>query len=271
MGISTILIVIAAVVLSMIFVPFVRSVVSIMLRIAIFLGAVFVAVAGVAILANNETIYARPGWKPRVSRFLTVDWANTSEKGLGDAPCMTDRHGAEPKAAAHPEPKRGAGKNKQETAQAAPAPTATPTPAPGETEEENVYDELVTRNYICPEGDPIPRGKLFQMAQDTVNELSGWKLMSSDQRSATLNCTYTTRVFGFEDDVKIVITPKTDLEICSQSRAGAPDSASLLRFFHGDFGANIGHIKQFYAAFQPKADQYCKQLEQRQKAKPTPQ
>lgn len=271
MGTAPVLIIIAAVILLIAFVPFLRSVVGILVRIAFFLFVVFVAIAGFAILRNNETVYSRPGLKHRVTRFLTVNWANTSDKGLGDAPCMADKRAAETAAAVKAQAPQGKGRRKKQTAQVStPTPSATPTPAEA-AEEEDSYDELVTHNYVCPEGDPIPRDKLFQMAQETVAELDGWKLINSDPRSGILNCVYTTRIFGFQDDIKILVTPKTDIEICSQSKVGEPDSTSLARFFHGDLGANMGHIKQFYFAFQPRADQFCKQLEEKQKARQPPQ
>lgn len=264
MGIAILLIVIGGIILLLIFVPFIRSIISLLIRLAIFLGAVFIAVAGGAMLMNNETIFERPGWKVRSARFLTVNWANTSEKGLGDAPCTASGSEAKPAAAAKP---AKAKPKKEAAAQASPSPTATP--APGEAEEENAYDELVTRNYICQDDQPvaIPRDKLIQMAQDTVNELQGWKTVGAEPRMGLLNCTFTSRVFGFVDDIKIVVSPKSDVALCSQSRVGEPGSNSLMRFFPGDFGANIGHIKQFYAALKPKTDLYCKQLEEKQKPK----
>lgn len=266
MGIAIVLVVVVALILLLVFVPFFRSIISILIRLAIFFGAVFFAVAGGAMLMNNETIFERPGWKTRAARFLTVDWANTSEKGLGEAPCTADGSAAKPRA------ESGAAKARQKKQAAAqPAASPTATPAAGEAEEENVYDELVTRNYICEGDQPtaIPRDKLFQMAQDSVNELQGWKTVGAEPRMGLLNCTFTSRVFGFEDDIKIVVTPKSDIAICSQSKVGQPGSTSLMRFFPGDFGANMGHIKQFYAAIKPKADLYCKQLEEKQeKQKP---
>jgi hypothetical protein len=262
MGIVIVLIVVVAFVLLLIFVPFFRGLISLFIRLAFFFAAIFIAIAGAAMLMNNETIFERPGWKLRASRFLTVDWANTSEKGLSDAPCTADGTEARPQSAA---PKA---RPKQQAAQPAPSPTATPAAGRG-GEEENVYDELVTRNYICEGDQPtaIPRDKLFQMAQDTINELQNWKLMGAEPRMGLLNCTVTSRVFGLVDDVKIVVTPKSDVAICSQSRVGEPGSTSLIRFFPGDFGANIGHIKQFYAALKPKADLFCKELEEKQKPK----
>ena len=127
----------------------------------------------------------------------------------------------------------------------------------------------MTRNYIC-EGDTpvaIGRAKLLEMVQQTIAELKGWKLIGIDQRTGVLNCVYTTQVLGLEDDVRILVTPKSDIEICSQSKSGEPQSGSLVGFFPGDFGANMGHIKQFYAAIKEKTDQYCKELEEKQKPK----
>ena len=265
MGIAIVLVVVA-VILLLIFVPFFRSIISVLIRLAIFLAAVFIAVAGGAMLMNNETIFERPGWKVRAARFLTVDWANTSEKGLGDAPCSAS--GSEEKPA---EKAPARARSKKETAAAQPSPAATATPAPGEAEEENSYDELVTRNYICEGDQPtaIPRDKLFQMAEDSVAELQNWKTVGTEPRMGLLNCTFTSRVFGFQDDIKIVVTPKSDVVLCSQSKVGEPGSTSLMRFFPGDFGANMGHIKQFYAVLKPKADLFCKQLQEKQeKEKP---
>ncbi len=264
-----ILLIAAAVIVLSMFVPFLRSFVSVLLRIVILGGALFIAIAGAAMLTNDETIFAPPGWKARAVRFLTSDSAATSEKGLGDAACATDQHAPESKLAPQAAPTH-AKANRQAMASNQPTPVPTPTAAPGEAEQEDAYDELVTHNYICEGDQPvaIPRARLLQMAQDTVAELDGWKLIDADQRTATLNCIYTTRIFGFQDDVKIVVTSKSDLAICSRSRLGEPDSTSLLRFFPGDFGANMGHIKQFYAAVQPKADQFCQDLLEKQQKKP---
>jgi hypothetical protein len=270
LGILLILIIVAFLAL-LIFVPFVRSIISALIRTGFLLLVVFLAVFGSSMLLNNETVFDRPGWKLRAARFLTVDWAATSVNGKGDAPCTADKHAVESKPETPAETHQTKGKKKKEAgAQVAAAsePTATPTPA-GQAEDENLYDELMTRNYIC-EGDTpvaIPRAKLLEMVQQTITELKGWKLASTDPRTGMLNCVYSTRVLGFEDDVKIVVTPHSDVELCSQSKKGEPGSHSVLGFFHGDFGANIGHIKEFYAALKPKTDLYCKELEQKQKPK----
>jgi len=243
----------------LIFVPFVRSIISGLIRIAFFLVVVFLVVFALSMLANNETIFDSPGWKIRAVRFLTVDSAATSEKGDGDAPCMADKHAVEEKPEASAESKNK--KKKEAGATSASEPTATPTPA----EDANLYDELMTRNYICEGGDipvAIPRARLLEMVQQTITELKSWKLISTDPHTGMLNCTYTTRVLSHEDDIQIAVTPKSDVALCSQS---APNAIGA--FFHGDFGANIGHIKEFYAALKPKTDQYCKELEEKQKPK----
>jgi hypothetical protein len=269
MTLAYLLIIVVVFIALLAFVPFFRSMVSGLLRFAFLIVVIFLALAATAVLMNNETVFDRPGWKARSVRFVTENSANTSEKGLGDAPCAIDQH-AEAKSEDKAEEARVKLKKKKEAAApvAAATPTATPTPAP-EAEEENLYDELMTRNYICEGDTPIAIGrpKLLEMVQQTIAELKGWKLVAIDPHSGVLNCLYTSRVFGLEDDVRIAITPKSDVEICSQSKAGEPGSTSLVAFFHGDFGGNMGHIKQFYAALKDKTDQYCQELIEKQKPK----
>jgi hypothetical protein len=261
---------------AVIFVPFVRSMLSGLLRFAFLLAVIFLAIAGSAILMNNETIFDRPSTKQRIIRFLAEDSAATSEKGYSEAPCVFDQPAAEQRA------KEEAARARQEKKQEAPAatpngqstlqisaqPTASPTPSPDQIDA-NLYDELMTRNYICQLDTPvaIPRAKLLDMVQQTIAELKGWKLISTDPHSGVLDCVYTTQVIGTEDDVRIGVTPKSDVALCSQSKSSEPGSGSMVGFFPGDFGANIGHIKQFYAALKEKTDAYCTELEQKQKPK----
>jgi hypothetical protein len=239
MALAILIIIVVVLLALLIFVPFFRSMISGLLRFAFLIVVLFLAIAGSAILMNNETIFDRPGWKQRATRFMTIDYAATSEKGTGDAQCAIDQHAVA----------------------AAPQPSASPTPA-GEGEDENLYDELMTRNYICEGLDTpvaIPRAKLLEMVQQTIAELNGWKLIDTDPRTGVLNITHTSRVLGHEDDIRLEVTAHSDVEICSQSKG------ELLGFFPGDFGANIGHIKEFYAALKPKTDQFCTELEQKQK------
>jgi Protein of unknown function (DUF1499) len=214
--------------------PFFRRLLAMTIRLAVFLALSFVAIGATAVLMNGETIFAPPGTAARVTRFLTVDYAATGRKGLGDMACPADQE-------------RGA-------AQAAPESAARPdrpqAPAPAAAaSEENVYPELVTRGYPG-----IGPARLFEMARDTVNGLSGWKIIRSDPSAGTLDCLYTSRIFGFEDNIKLVVTPLNEIELCSRSKAGTPGSDLWPGFFHGDFGANMGNIKQFYLALEPRVD-----------------
>ena len=276
MALATLLVIVVVFVALIIFVPFFRSMLRGLIRFAFLIVVIFLAFAGTPMLMNNETIFDSPGAKRRAVKFVTEDWANTSDNGYGEAPCVIDKPAIEQRAReAEAQAKL---KKKQEAAAPAPSgqstlevsaqPTATPTPSPDEINA-NLYDELMTRNYICPGDTPIAigRAKLLEMVQQTIAELKGWKLIGIDQRTGVLNCVYTTQVLGLEDDVRILVTAKSDIEICSQSKSGEPQSGSLAGFFPGDFGANMGHIKQFYAAIKEKTDQYCKELEEKQRPK----
>jgi hypothetical protein len=235
------LIVAAAVILLLIFVPFLRRLVFALVRIAIALAAAFVAVAGISMLMNNETIYEKPGAKARIIRFMTQDHAATSEKGLGTATCKWPD---EPAATATSAPAAGA---------------AAPTES-GETED--VYPELMTRSFPG-----ISRQKLFDLSQRVVNSLGGWKIVKADPHAGTLQCIYTSRILGAEDDVRITVTPKGDVELCSRSGTERPGSTSLLGVFPGDFAASIGHIKQFYETLEPKMDEVYKEEQEKENAK----
>jgi len=267
MALATVLIIIV-VFIAVIFVPFVRSMLSGLLRFAFLIGVIFLAFAGTAILLNNETIFDRPSTRQRIIKFLTQDSAATSEKGYGEAPCVFDIAPVEPHAKKKQEPPPAPTPNGASTLQIAAQPTATPTPSPDQIEAD-LYDELMTRNYICQLDTPvaIPRAKLLDMVQQTIAELKGWKLVSTDPHTGVLNCVYTTQVLGSEDEVRIGVTPKSDVVLCSKSQSGEPGSGSILGFFPGDFGANMGHIKQFYAALKEKTDAYCTELEEKQKPK----
>jgi len=278
MALATLLIIAVIFIALLIFVPFIRSLLSGLIRFAFLIVVLFLAIAASAILVNDETPFDRPSSKQRIIRFLSEDSAATSEKGYGEAPCVFDLPAAEQRA--KEEAARAQLKKKQEEAASSPAPSgqstleisaqpsATPTPSPDQIDAD-LYDELMTRNYICELDTPvaIPRAKLLDMVQQTIAELKGWKLIGTDPHTGILNCIYTTQVLGSEDEIRIGVTPKSDVEICSESKSGEPGSGSLLGFFPGDFGANMGHIKQFYAALKEKTDGYCKELEEKQKPK----
>jgi len=250
-----ILAIVVGVVALLIFVKVLRVIIGLALRLVIVVGAIVAAVGGVAMLMNNETIFEQPGTWARVARFLTVNSAATSEKGLGTAVCYAERGSSTAQAQAA----RRSAEKTLTIPQA--SPSATPAPPPGVASiEEDVYPELVTRGYPG-----ISRDKLFQMAQDSVNEMGGWKIIKSDPRAGTLDCIYATRILGFEDAIRIFVTPRSDIEVCSHSKISEPDASSFIgSLFHGDFGANIGHIKQFYAAMQPRVDAVYKAREREQ-------
>ncbi len=270
MALAILLIIVGVLGTLIIFVPFFRSMFRGLLRFSFLIVTIFLAMAGVAILMNNETIFDHPSAQQRIVRFVARNSAATSENGWGDAPCSFDKPSKEDDTHAKSKKKQdeAAQTAAQAGAQGTAQPTATPTPSP-EDIQANLYDELMTRNYICEGDTPIAigRAKLMEFVQQTIAELNGWKLINIDQRTGIVYCVHTSRILGLEDDVRILVTPKSDVEICSQSKAGEPQSGSLLGFFPGDFGANMGHIKQFYAAMKDKADQYCKELEQKQKPK----
>jgi hypothetical protein len=244
------LIVAVVVILALIFVPFLRRLVFVLLRIAIALVAAFIAIAGISMLMNNETIYEKPGAKARFLRFISEDHAATSEKGLGTATC---RWPDEPTPVATPSAAPTVAAAKPATPGAA---------APPSEEDEDVYPELMTRSFPG-----ISRQKLFDLSQETANSLGGWKVVKADPRAGTLDCIYTSRIIGAEDDVKITVTPKGDIELCSRSGTARPGSTSILGFFPGDFGANIGHIKQFYETLEPKMDEVYKEEQEKENAK----
>ncbi|HTR62366.1 MAG TPA: DUF1499 domain-containing protein [Candidatus Binataceae bacterium] len=253
------LIVAVVVLLALIFVPFLRRLVFALLRIAIALAAAFIAIAGISMLMNNETIYEKPGAKARFIRFITEDHAATSEKGLGTATCKWPD---EPTPVVTPSPGAAPTPAAASAAQSKPgAPPPGAAASPGE-EDEDVYPELMTRSFPG-----ISRQKLFDLSQQTANSLGGWKVVKADPRAGTLDCIYTSRIIGAEDDVRITVTPKGDIELCSRSGTARPGSTSILGFFPGDFGANIGHIKQFYETLEPKMDEVYKEAQEKENAK----
>jgi len=114
----------------------------------------------------------------------------------------------------------------------------------------------------------IPPARLMQVVASTVSGLPGWEIVSSDPAKLTINAVYHTRLLGLADDVRIIVTPRSEVDVCSRSRVGEPGSQSpLAAAFHGDFGANIGHIKELDLALAPAADEAYRRVEIEQTAK----
>jgi hypothetical protein len=243
-------------ILLMVFVPVVRRVLGAVIRISVTLAALGAAILGIALLINDVAINESPGVTPRLIRFLTMNQAATSEKGLGSVTCETDYV---------PVPPGGAPPARPASARTVPsAPVAQSSPVSGPNgSPDDEYPELIQRGYPG-----ISRAKLFQLAQDTVNELSGWKLLKADPHTSTLDCSHTSRFLQSIDDVKIVVTPKSEIFLCSRSRAGEGEPGFVGGLFSGDLGSNIGHIKEFYAAMDPKVEEVYKEQEQKQQAAP---
>jgi hypothetical protein len=249
----------------LIFVRSLRVIFSLLVRIAIFLIGLAVAAAGVAMIMNNETIFEKPGVTTRVKRFISMNSAAASASGSGSATCdmgasAKTQPEASPSPAASAAKKHGA--KKAVATENEPAPGARMPPIGTPASLDDIYPELIRRSFPG-----ISRQKLFQLSQDTINSLGGWKIVKADPRSATLDCIYTSRIFKWEDDVRITIEPSGEIDVCSRSGTARPDAATMLRFFPGDLGANIGHIKEFYETLEPKMDEVYKQEQDKENAK----
>jgi Protein of unknown function (DUF1499) len=254
-------IVIGVVVLAaLIFVPILRRLLGLIIRLAVFFVAVGIVAAGVTMIMNNETIFERPGLGQRVVRFLTMNSAAASQTGSGAVTCDMETPPPPPTAAAAPH-KHVAKKEAAPEAQETRVDVTKAEPAPLD----DVFPELIRRSFPG-----IPRATLFKLAQDTVNSLPGWRIDKSSPSNDTLDCIYTSRIFKFEDDVRITIDPSGDVEVCSRSGLARPGTTSILRYFPGDLGANIGHIKQFYETLEPKMDEVYKEEQDKQNAKKPP-
>ncbi len=246
-----------AVIAVMIFVPFMRWLVGRIVRLAYFLIPAAVAVAGIAMIMNDETIFERPGVAARAVRFVTMDSAAASQSGSGSVICQMDTQTqavTSAEAAAHRRVAEEAASKPQEGRTR----LTIPTPAPLD----DVFPELIRRSYPG-----ISRQKLFRLSQDTINSLGGWKIVKADPRNFTIDCIYTTRIFKFEDDLRIAVRPSGEIDVCSLSSLARPDATSILRYFPGDLGANIGHIKEFYESLEPKMDEVYKQEQDSENAK----
>ena len=252
------------VIAAMIFVPFTRRIIGLIVRLAIFFAAVAIAAAGIAMIMNNETIFERPGVEQRVIRFVTMNSAAASRSGSGSVTCQMGNQPQARPVPAETAPGKRAGKREAAT-EAQPARTALPLPLATPAPLDDVYPELIRRSYPG-----IPRQKLFQLSQDTINSLGGWKIVKADSRSATIDCIYTSRIFKFEDDVRITVQPSGEIDVCARSGLARPDATSILRYFPGDLGANVAHIKEFYEALEPKMDEIYKEEQERENAKKPP-
>lgn len=233
---------------------FMRKAVVVVFKIAVALCVLAVIAGGVAILMNGVSLAGPPGPVARLHRFLTVDWAATSPTGNGAAGCA-DEH----QLAAAGMPHRVA--RFRHAAEQTYSAEKSAVGGSVQTSRGGDYPELVRRSYPG-----IPPQRLFEMAANTASGLPGWQVVTADPKTMTIEAVYSTRLLGFHDDVRIVVMPNDEVDVCSRSRNGEPDRHSLLGFFHGDFGANIGHIKEFYTALTPSTNAAYRHLELKQSA-----
>ncbi len=98
MALATLLVIVVVFIALIIFVPFFRSMIRGLIRFAFLIVVIFLAFAGTSMLMNNETIFDSPGAKKRAVKFVTEDWANTSDNGYGEAPCVIDKPAIEQRA-----------------------------------------------------------------------------------------------------------------------------------------------------------------------------
>ena len=256
-------IVIAVVVIAaMIFIPILRRLLGLIFRLAIFLVAVGIVAAGVTMILNNETIFERPGLGQRVERFLTMNSAAASQTGSSSVVCVMENPAPPPPTAAPAPHKHAAKKEAAPESQDTRVDVTKAEPAPLD----DVFPELIRRSFPG-----ISREKLFQLSTDTVKSLGGWRIDKSSPSNYTLDCIYTSRIFKLEDDVRITIDPSGDIEVCSRSGMARPGTTSMLRYFPGDLGSNVGHIKEFYENLEPKMDEVYKEEQDKQNAKKPPQ
>jgi hypothetical protein len=252
-------IIIAVVVIAaLIFIPILRRLLGLIVRLAVFFVAVGIVAAGVTMILNNETIFERPGLGQRVERFLIKNSAAASQTGSGSVTCAMEGPPPSPPTAAAPH-KRAAKKESEPQTTRNDVSKAEPAPL------DDVFPELIRRSFPG-----ISREKLFQLSTDTVKSLGGWRIDKSSPSNYTLDCIYTSRIFKLEDDVRISIDPSGDIEVCARSGMARPGTTSMLRYFPGDLGSNIGHIKQFYETLEPKMDEVYKEEQDKQNAKKPP-
>ncbi|HVA80012.1 MAG TPA: hypothetical protein VNF29_03725 [Candidatus Binataceae bacterium] len=263
-----------AVILILVFVSVVRRIIFLLLRIAIAIGAVVVAVGGISLLMNNETIFDKPGVEARAIRFLTHKSAATSEKGLGSATCAWPdaQPSASPSAAAAsapPEVSAAAPRRKKERHRhhadtgSAPNPAAAASPAQSASgPADDDYPELMTPSYpgIAP-------SRLFALSRQVIDSLGGWKILSANPTTGVIECGYTSRILHEQDEVRITVTSNSEIDLCARAESARPDSTSILRWFPGDFGASVGHIKQFIETMDPMMDEVYKQEQEKENAK----
>src|SRR5258708_24846475 len=99
---------------AMIFIPILRRLLGLIIRLAVFFVAVGIAAAGITMILNNETIFERPGFGQRVQRFLTKNSAAASQTGSSAVICEMESPPPPPPTGAEAKSQKHAGKKERE-------------------------------------------------------------------------------------------------------------------------------------------------------------
>ena len=87
----------------------------------------------------------------------------------------------------------------------------------------------------------LPPSQLFVKAEATVREM-GWEIAAADVKDGRIEATQTTLIYGFKDDIVILITP--------QGTGSKVDVRSMSRMGLSDLGVNAERIRKFSAALR---------------------
>jgi len=91
---------------------FVPHIFRLLVRLATFFIPVAIAVMGIAMIMNDETIFERPGAAQRVVRFVTMNSAAASQSGSGSVICQM---GNQPQPGLLPRPRRASASQKKKS------------------------------------------------------------------------------------------------------------------------------------------------------------
>jgi hypothetical protein len=225
-------------------------------------GSLATILIGTAILSNDVGLSGPPGGAARLKRFLTVNQAATSEHGDGAAVCTdSDQFVARQSITAV----RRAGHRTRHAIVRVKAENfrndTAPAPSLARSESAaiaNAYPELVRRAFpgLAPE-------RLLQVAASTVSGLPGWQIVNTDPKTLTLRSIHKGHFLGLDDEIRIFVSARSEIDLCSRTLPDQSGSLLQVGIFHGDFGSNIGHIKEFYAALGPALDEAYRERELR--------
>lgn len=89
----------------------------------------------------------------------------------------------------------------------------------------------------------LPPDAALARALEVAGQMPGWSVRASDRAAGTIEAIATSRLFGFQDDIVIRVTPEGD----GTSRV---DMRSKSRDGKGDLGVNANRIRTYIAALE---------------------